>query len=142
MGKFYESKGFDCDWSVSDKRKDVLLSYKNISKTIELKYRFKEYSDILVELIQDISTNNSGWFYECDADQLHYVICIEEKPEFFYKIKYKKFKIWIPEYLKKRYSGEYKISTRGYGTTLNIPIPIKSIPEKFLEKIHIPKESL
>jgi len=141
MGKFYENSGCFCDWTVSDKEKDVLLIYKEKKIKVELKYRFNEFPDILIELIQDISTNNPGWFYECQADRLHYVICVDEKPEYFYDIKYKKFKSWLPEYFKKRYTGKYIISTKGYGTTLNIPIPIESIPNTFFKKNHIPKES-
>ena len=71
MEKFYEGKNCLCDWTVSDKQKDVLLTHQGKKTTVELKYRFNNiFPDILIELIQDINTNNSGWFFECKADRL------------------------------------------------------------------------
>ena len=129
MEKFYESKGCFCDWTVSDKQKDVLLTHQGKKTTVELKYRFdKIFPDILIELIQDINTNNPGWFFECKADKLHYVICVDEKPKYFYNIKFDKFKDWFSKYLTKRPSGKYIISTKGYGITLNVPVPLSDIP--------------
>ncbi len=136
MKEFYESKDCFCDWSVSDRQKDVLLTYQKKKTTVELKYRFdKIFPDILVELIQDINTNNSGWFFECEADRLHYVICIDEKPKYFYDIKFKKFKTWFSEYLTKRTSGKYIISIKGFGITLNVPVPLSDIPTNIYRKV-------
>jgi len=136
MEKFYESKGCFCDWKVSDKQKDVLLTYQGKETTVELKYRFdKIFPDILIELIQDITTNNSGWFFECRADRLHYVICVDEKLKYFYDIKFNKFKAWFSEYLTKRPSGKYIISTKGYGITLNVPVPLSDIPTNIYKQV-------
>lgn len=136
MKEYYEGCGCHVDYSVSNIEYDVLLTYRYKKTSIEEKYRRKEFPDILVELIQDIATNNSGWYYTSNAEYLNYIIC-DERPLYFYKINYRMFKDFVIEYIRNNTAG-FIIAKEGYGLTLNISIPLSDIPVNIIETIHIP----
>lgn len=138
MEYYYRTIGYDDVIWNGDKKKDVTLLDGNRRITVEHKYRYIEYDDILIEIMQDIKTNNTGWFYMTEADFLHYIICIEDVPKYFYRIKVREFKKWCREYIEKNSNNLcWKVSSRGFGITLNMVIKIKVIPENICKRWEI-----
>ncbi len=148
MRAYYDLHGCTYDWDVDrnnfkgDKKKDVTLYFNNQKYLVEHKFRKVVYPDILVEIIQDIRSNNSGWLYECGAEKLHYIICqrYEEamQPIYFHIIKFELFKNWFFKWLEAEKHPEYRTcKDKGYGITLNIAVPIDKIPECII-KTNIP----
>ena len=138
MAKYYKYIGYSINWN-GDRQKDITLYYNNMPTLVEHKYRTKEYPDILVEIIQDMESHDLGWLYVCGADDLHYIICINNKPIYFYSIPMKKFRVWLFEWLKRTKYPQYRTSLKGWGITLNLAIPIKDIPLDLIKKYEIPE---
>lgn len=146
MKRYYDYCGYKYDFR-GDRKKDIKLSIGNVEYLVEHKYRRVEYNDILVEIIQDMISFYSnpelakGWFYECEADSLFYIICGEVngivQPKYFFDIKFIEFRKWIFEWLKKN-KGTYRTSVGGWGITLNLVIPIHAIPTNLIKKYEIP----
>ena len=137
MEKYYKDKGCIVH-KTGDKQKDITLSYNGIETSIEHKYRKVIYDDILVEIIQDVKSNNSGWLYECGADKLHYIICqpVEGimQPIYFHKITFKSFKDWFFRWYEvEKYPEHRTCKDKGYGLTLNVVVPLNKIPESLDE---------
>ena len=139
MKAYYVMCGYEYDFR-GDKQKDVILYSDNEKILVEHKFRKVEYNDILVEIVQDLKTNASGWLYECEADDLHYVICKEAegnmRPIYFYDIKFKLFRNWLFEWLMQN-KGHYRTSNKGWGITLNLAVPIKTIPNDLIKKLDV-----
>lgn len=133
MNEWYKSHGYIVDWDCGDYYKDCILKRGKIELNIELKYRTVEYSDILIELVQDMKVCEKGWVHISRADYLHYVVC-KEKPIYFYSIKYKKFKDWFWNHYK---DFKHHESYKGRGITLNAKVPIKDIPKEYILKVQI-----
>lgn len=115
-----------------DKGKDLYIN----SKATEEKIRTEVRKDILIEILQDITSANLGWYYTTKAELLNYVMCNSMEPQLIYWIDWPKFKKWFVEDFLSVISprGQYIISIRGYGVTLNIPVPIISIPDFLYQK--------
>ena len=73
--------------------------------------------------------------YKIKADYLHYIICNSSEPDYYYSFKWLKFKEFIFEYIKNTAKIEWIISKKGFGITLNIAIPLSSIPKNIYKKI-------
>ena len=143
MRAYYDLYGCTYDWNavknnfIGDKKKDVTLYYDNQKFLIEHKFRRVIYPDVLVEINQDIKTNNSGWLYECGAEVLLYIICRPTEgvvqPIYFYKIEFKLFKNWFFSWLETEQHPNFRIcKDKGYGITLNTVVPINDIPEDII----------
>ena len=81
MDKLYRFHEHEIIWN-GDRQKDVTLIIDGEKKLIEHKYRYfphKIWNDILVEIVQDIPSNEKGWIHECQADILTYIICQGDK---------------------------------------------------------------
>ena len=143
MEKYYKSKGCTI-YKNGDKQKDITLSYNGTETSVEHKYRKVIYKDILVEIIQDMESNNTGWFYECEADLLHYIICqpFEEtmQPIYFHKIEFGSFKNWFLKRFITDQHPDVRICTEGYGITLNMPVALNIIPDNIIKKDIMIKE--
>ena len=66
-----------------------------------------------------------GWYYKTKADYIYYVV----NDEILYKIDWLKFKDWFIGELRKGRWFPVKISSEGYGYTLNIAITWWKISE-------------
>ena len=95
------------------------------------------YDDILIELVQDICTKDWGWLYISRADKLHYIICINKKPNYFYSINLNPFKKWFFDWITKIDNPKFIFSNRGWGSTINIAVKIKDIPKDLYEKQYL-----
>jgi len=138
MEKYYKSKGCKV-YKNGDTQKDITLSYNGIKTSIEHKYRKVIYNDVLVEIIQDVKSNNSGWLYGCGAEKLNYIICqpVEEimQPIYFHKIEFESFRNWFFKWYKIEKHPEHRTcKDKGYGLTLNVVVPLNKIPEIIIEK--------
>ena len=140
MEKHYALCGYRISWE-SDKEKDLILYAENYSIKVEHKYRNLSsdyiYDDILIELVQDICTKDWGWLYISRADKLHYIICINKKPNYFYSINLNPFKKWFFDWITKIDNPKFIFSNRGWGSTINIAVKIKDIPKDLYEKQYL-----
>lgn len=125
INKFYKSQGWKFDRSTAGEAYDVIIE----GIKVEEKFRYEDYDDFLIEVIQDVNTCNMGWFYKTQSDRIFYVV----KDEKLYSINWIKFKDWLKNnYTKLKIIG--RVSIQGYGLTVNIAINWIDIPE-YLYKI-------
>ena len=136
MEQYYTSKNWEYNWGESDKTRDVELKLGDRTWSAELKYRTVDYQDIIIELIQDVTTNDPGWYYHCEADQLHYIVSSNNKPQYFWNITWSKFKDWFTEYLTEHKRGTYIMAPGGYGLSLNIAINPEQLDKEWSRKIY------
>tara|TARA_Y100000310_G_scaffold111315_1_gene109694 strand:+ start:139 stop:642 length:504 start_codon:yes stop_codon:yes gene_type:complete len=138
---FYEY-GIILNGDKKDEKKDITLLIDGKIQLVEHKYRYFPktiWTDILVEIMQDMKSHNLGWLYKCGADRLYYVICQGEKNNeyvsYYYDIDMREFKAWFFRWIKTEKSRRHVVSLGGYGITLNIAPPISVIPEDIIKKI-------
>ena len=144
MDVFYESRGHTIFDRTGNKEWDLILTVngpeKRRQEKIEEKFRFNSWgNDILIEIVQDLSGKNWGWFHSTGCDYLHYVFCTENaKPYKLHRIKWKDgFKGWYLKHLGDEKKASAVISSKGYGLTINLCVSFKDIPEKFIEAFDI-----
>jgi len=117
---------------------DKLHDLKIDGIDVEEKIRDGIFSDAAIEIVQDLISGDIGWFTKTECKFLHYIMCLEYKPIYLYRINWDKFKNWmIDEFLPKHKIGKYCYSSRGWGATINILVPIKEIPNDIIEKYEI-----
>jgi hypothetical protein len=128
LTEFYKEKGayeiieapyqpFD-DW-------DRTVKFKNITYKIEEKARIGIWDDILIELLEDVTTGDLGWYYQTKADKLIYCMFLDrdkEIPSRVYSIALLDIKKYISE--NSSVFEHPKLSYKGYGLTLNIFVPL------------------
>jgi len=105
---------------------DKVVKFENITYKIEEKTRVGLWEDLLVELIEDLKTGDLGWFYQTKADKIIYCFYESEKakePESIYALSVEKMRNFVFEHTKKLIRKS-NISSKGYGLTLNIFIPL------------------
>lgn len=135
MDKWYRSFGYVIVNRTGTKQRDLILMKNNVEIRVEEKFREKDYGDLLIEIIQDVVSNNPGWFYSETFDRLSYVTVDNNyKPVQIYWIKFVKFKSWLFDYLTKKKRAEVVFSPLGYGLTMNLPISWQSIPKEYYQK--------
>lgn len=130
MDEFYTKSGFVVVDRKGNKKRDLEIIVNEKRLKIEEKYREFDYGDFAIELIQDMNTNNSGWFFYTQADFIAYIIA-EDKPIRVYYINWNKFKEY---FLKNINRFKCFISRKGWGVTLNAEIKWKDIPQEFWKK--------
>lgn len=127
LDKWYMSRGHSVDRSTSCKLYDCIIDG---SEKVEEKIRGRKRDDIVIEVIQDVTTNSLGWYFETGCDYLHYVFM---DSGVLHRIKWIDFKNWWESvYLIKNKQGSYIVSPRGWGTTINLVVPISFIPSEIL----------
>ena len=117
---------------------------------VEEKYRTRDYNDLLIELIQDITypmtAKNTGWFYQEKADVLVYVICQAErgkalfsanKPSKIYTVNLPMLRGNLSPLLSAGAQYGLSASKRGKGFTINMSVPwdileMNGISKKYL----------
>lgn len=129
MDVWYQKKelGF-IDRSRSCRKFDLMVGRWRI----EEKFLFcgKEYDQFLIELIQDASTGDLGWFYHVDADALVWCYCQDDhisEPISIYWIDYKKLKIQVLDTLRSSKWQTVNICNEHYGVTINFPMKWKPL---------------
>lgn len=128
LNAFYSKSGWIYDRSVACKQYDLLIS----GKRIEEKFRYANYNDFLIEIIQDILTENMGWYYTTKCDYLFYIVCDKE----LYSVKWELFKEWFFNNWK-YLQMESIIAPGGYGLTINIAISWFIIPKELYKYFEI-----
>jgi len=108
-----------------------LIAEKNLEPIpIEVKIRYEDYGDFLLETVSNTSTHSLGWIYATKAELLAYVVVdrLEREVRKGYILNVKELrKWWIKE-------GRYLVFPKKYGKTdglyetLNYAIPWKKIP--------------
>lgn len=117
FNNYYRKKGWQCKriYGKENIKYDCLIEIENKWIKIQEKAASYDYGGCLVELIQDIKTNNKGWLYTCQADYIIYKIL-----DNLYWIDMRKLKNHMRES-----GGNYDnlISDKGWGKTVFIIIP-------------------
>jgi len=132
IDKYYTLRGHTVDRSVSCISYDCILDGK---VKVEEKIRQVERSDILIELIQDAVSYSPGWFYETKCDYLHYIFMDGTGTSIarFIRLNWSQFKNWVfTDFLKNNKHPHSVISDKGWGITVNISVPISTIPRHAL----------
>jgi hypothetical protein len=106
--------------------------------TVEEKIRSQKRNDIAIEIIQDMVSFSPGWLYTTKAIYIHYVMCTDGEAVELYKIDWERFKNWfLSNYCIQYLQGNYIVSPKGWGVTLNILVPISKIPFDFYQRFAI-----
>lgn len=138
MDAWYISKGFMIVSREGSLRRDLVLQRGDRIIKVEEKYREKNYGDFLIEVIQDMVSNNEGWYYAEKPDRISYIILdADKKPKFVYWIKFVEFRDWWMEYLREHKKQIAWICPEGYGITLNLTVPWDKVPEEICKRFTI-----
>jgi hypothetical protein len=148
MDKFYYQLGYTV-LRQPTRQYDLLINNhpveekirQNIPNSPNPDFRNGDYSDILIEILQDMPSHKPGWINTVKADSLHYVMCQNSAAKHLYIIPFYDFRKWFfDDYLKNNPHGIYIISPKGYGLTLNIPVKIDTIPPNLWKKENVIKQ--
>lgn len=124
LDEWYERRNHKIDRSRSCKQFDLIMDDKF---KIEEKIRDCIRDDLLIEIVQDLVTKAPGWFTETECDYLHYVFTKDRKPIKIVRLNWPDFKVWFIEYLSINKFIQAQISTKGWGCTINLILPINCI---------------
>lgn len=129
--KLYSDMGLEIVDRKHGKFWDLKLKKDAYIFTVEEKARDKTWDDILVETIQDTKTNSLGWIYYSKADFLVYGMFGDQV--YVYRLNMPNFKAWFEQ---NEHFYSQIISKKGWGETVNKPIPIKHIPNNIIKLIY------
>mgnify|MGYP001443574210 CR=1 FL=1 len=111
---------------------DVILG----NKRIEEKFLFsgKEYSVMLVEIVQNLTAWDWGWFKHSRADILAWCYCPSNhtgKPICVYWINFTLLRAHVWEMLGRPDQWlKFQVCTQHYGITINLPVDLKVLVDK------------
>jgi len=135
----YKKLGYIVDRSQNCKSFDLKLDDGFMIETYEEKFRSKnteKYNDFGIEIIQDIVSNNLGWFYTTKASYIIQIHQDETDNNCLYIINWSMFKCWFKENYRQVNTILRECKT-GFGFTLNIYIKWEEIPVTIYDKIEI-----
>jgi hypothetical protein len=114
---YYRQKGWSVEriYGKENKKYDCRVKANDRWIKIEEKAASYDYGGCLVELTQDLETNDKGWLYTCEADYLLFKMLDK-----LYWVDMNKLKVHMREC---GADYESKISTKGWGQTLFVIIP-------------------
>lgn len=131
---YYKQKGWPLKriYGKENIKYDCLIKIKNEWIKIQEKVASFDYDGCLVELMQDIETNNKGWLYTCQADYILF-----KMPDNLYWINTNKLKTHM-----RKFGENYDtfISNKGWGKTLFAIIPWEIISNNKIGNKIIDKE--
>lgn len=138
---FYRERGYVVDRSVAGKRYDLELERDGRRFAVEEKIRSAAYDDVLVEIVQDIGSGNPGWFYTEDFDYLVYAVVAAAGSGVAGAavrrvtiLDWPRFRKWLYRvYLDGGKRPACRVSTEGYGVTVNLVIPVRDIPPSYMK---------
>jgi hypothetical protein len=129
--KLYRDMGLEIIDRKQNKFWDLKLKRDAFIFTVEEKARNRTWDDILIETIQDTKTNSLGWIYYSKADFLVYGMFGDKI--YVYRLNMPNFKKWFESH--EQFYSEI-VSKKGWGETVNKPIPIKHIPNNIIKCIY------
>jgi len=129
LDTFYINKNWKFDRSVACKKYDLLIN----NVYVEEKFRYEDYDDFLIEIIQDVITRNAGWYYTTEPGWLFYIV----KDEYLYTVIWSRFKEWFINELKNGTKFKPVISIQGFGYTINLAIKWDDIPENLYKLFYL-----
>lgn len=137
MDNLYISLGFEIISRDGTYKHDLILSKNDKNYKVEEKYRSSDNGDFLIELVQDLTTFQQGWFYSEKPDAIVYILHKDNKLSKIYWIDFIGFRNWWFDYLSKKRIQKAIISPKGFGLTLNLVVPWSTIPEKLYKVINL-----
>jgi hypothetical protein len=118
----------DRDWA--GRRFDCILGDNNQMVKVEEKFVkvTKPYKFGLIEIVQDVATNNMGWYFKTECDFLHWFECQRINSHYrlsrLYRLHWGDFRRWFERYLRSNGKQQnMKVVTEGFGLTLNLIFP-------------------
>ena len=132
MDKWYTQNGATVDRSLSCRQFDVIGG----DKRVEEKFLFsgREYTRLLVEIVQDLFSFNWGWYKDVDADVLCWCYCPTDRvsaPISVYWVDYPMLKEYISVFLHEQDRWmEMQICIQNFGVTVNLPISWEVLVER------------
>lgn len=127
-------------WSCEPNRSGACIEYDlELERfgTVEEKFRFQQYNDILVEIVQDLQSFQRGWFYTSDADYLFYITVVNGWPVNLWRTRMPAFHAWCLDFWAKKPRQTAIISSQGKGVTLNLSIPKSEIPTELVHETNL-----
>ncbi len=106
---------------------DKVVKFAHITYKIEEKSFNTIWDGLLVELVEDLTTGDLGWYYQTKADKIIYSFFENEtkqEPSTIYVLAVPEMKKYVMENIKQLIS-KAKISDKGYGKTLFVVIPLE-----------------
>lgn len=120
---------FTPDRSTACRDYDFTFISKGKTYKVEEKFRTVNYGDFLIEIIQDVFDRNAGWYYETKADYIFYVV----EMKYIYIVRWDLFKHWLSKNWKDA-NISARVSTKGYGLTINLSIKWDKISPSVYER--------
>lgn len=139
MDELYGRLGFTVVSRQGNRRRDLVLSFNGTQYRVEEKYRDGIYDDLLIEFVQDMASQNWGWYYAEQMDRLVVPMHPDKQtePKVVYSANWPELKRWLQkDYLPHTTWPKAMISPRGYGITLNILVPLRKIPDGLVKCIY------
>jgi len=124
---FYEKMNWIINRDGANYIYDLILKKDDVEYKIEEKFRFKDYHDFLIELIQDVPTYEKGWYYSSGSKFIFYWVC--DGIDKLYVVNWDKFKIWINDNWG-NVKIDWGISIEGRGKTLFACIKWDIVPNE------------
>jgi len=142
LREIYRHYGFEVKYingKENEKYDGILINAENNTRiSIEEKGLSYYHKCCPIELIQDIKTQNMGWFYKTEAKYIIFIYFENKQPYICYLIKMGLLKEYPAEYL--NHNGCFTaLALGGWGDTVNLNIPweqliqdnIASVLERF-----------
>lgn len=138
LDAFYRARGYVVDRSVAGREFDLALERDGTHFLVEEKIRSAAYSDVLLELIQDVPSGNRGWFYTEEFDYLVYAVVSGRALRRVTIIDWPRFRKWLGRVYfdrlrEQRRRPSLRVSLEGYGVTVNMVVPMDDIPVAYLK---------
>lgn len=129
FNKFYKENNWPYKriFGKDNKKYDCVVLIGGVWVKIEEKFRSRNWSDMAVELIQDIKTNSPGWLYYTEADLILYGMGNR-----IYLVKVQKLREFVEKHKDK---FNTKVSEKGWGITTNLIIPWSIIIQNGFGKV-------
>lgn len=132
----YQKLGYNIDRSKACKSFDLTLDDGFMIQTYEEKFRSKnteKYKDFGIEILQDVVSNNLGWFYTTSAEYIVQIHQDEDINNCMYIVNWTMFKNWFKLNYEK-IQTQLQQCKNGFGYTLNIYIKWQDIPQEIYYK--------
>jgi len=120
LDDFYKERGFSIQRiSGKDNEKyDVILGKEDRQYFVEEKGAQYLHQDMVIELVQDLWTQNWGWYYKTEANFIMYFYFDNGNPKVLYKVKMKELRNLF-EPMCGDNGVKLGITDKNYGCTLN-----------------------
>ena len=143
---FYKKLGYEIEKRCQQEfgEWDVILKKGDRKIRVEEKIIRNVWSNIVVELIEDMASGKQGWYFQLSADWLMEVFCENEVPQVIYCLNWPEFKKWYADNCHRfkltdrdgQVEPAIRIDKTGWGVTMFHLIPIEMISKGIIKKLY------